>query len=160
VTRSRSFVAVVFALLLADVAAAQSGERPAEKATASEPVGGVVLGDPHWRRSHFSANVQGYSYASHLVPRSWAGGGGTADRPPNRSNRPTAIPGYRGKRYYDALSHRLDRRYARDRYEQNRRYARDRYEQNRRYARDRHEQNRRYARDRYFRNRRDANQRY
>jgi len=145
-TRPRAFVAVVFMLLLADAAAAQSGDGPAENATPSEPVGGVVLGDPHWRRSHFSAKGQGYYYPSHLAPRSWAGGGGSAARHPIHSD---AGPGYRGKRYYDARSYRLDRRYARNRYYQNRSYARDRYEQNRS-----------YARDRYFRNRRYANQRY
>ena len=147
-TRSRSLAVLVFLLLLADVAAAQSADAPAESAGTRQPVGGVVLGDPHSRLSHFSANAQGYSYPSYLVPCSWAGGGGCAAPQPGRSGS-VAAPGYRGKRSYDALRYRRDRSYARDRFYDNRRYARERYYDDRSYARDRYFRNRRYANERY-----------
>jgi hypothetical protein len=111
----RSLAAAAFLLLLPTVTGAEGGDGAAE-----DPVGGVVLGEPEWRRSHFSANAQGYYYPSHLVPRSWAGGGDSGARG-YRSG------GYTSERTYDARRHHLDRRYARDRYFRNRRYANQRY---------------------------------
>ncbi|MGH0030200.1 MAG: hypothetical protein ACQGVC_10445 [Myxococcota bacterium] len=91
----------------------------AATATAPPPSTTVVLGEPEWRRSYFSANSYGYGYY-HPRYRTW-----------------------RYRNYY------RDRHYGRHRYYTDRHYAARRYHSNRHYDHGRYRADRHYAERRY-----------
>jgi hypothetical protein len=121
VTLSLRSVATLLLLLLAGVAGAEDG-------AAKERVGGVDLGDPQWRRSHFSAaGGQGYYYASHLSPRTWTRAGDEHGYDRRHRSGGNEGSGYTSKRTYEARRYFRDRRYQRNRYFRDRRYKGQRY---------------------------------